>query len=578
MSERGDRAMEDADLILAAATASLQAGASDDALKLLAAARRRFPDHGALAGRYADALQASGRLAEAIVAYDEALALDGALTDAWYGLGAAQLELKAYGAAARALSGALERAPLHGPARYGLAKACFELGLTDAALAHFRMARNDADPRLCALAQESIACIIPGASGADHAAVLSERQRWLEGQGGEALAPRPQFAEGRRLRVGYLSAFFGHANWMKPVFGAINHHDRNRFEVHLISDGDTPSELSGYRDWPDDRIHDVRALDNDRLAAILRDVGLDVLVDLNGYSFQRRMPLLLRRPAPVILGWFNHFATTGTASVDALLGDAAVIDLNEEAGYAERRIALPGSYLAFAVDYPVPDVTPPPSSGGGGVTFGCLGSHYKLDEALLSSWGRILSGAPKASLFLKNATLEDPSTCEHIRARLARLGVAPRRVELAGRSDHYAFLAAYAKVDIALDTFPYNGGTTTTEALWQGVPVLAFDGDRWAGRTSKSILLAAGLDDWLMTDEAAYVSRAIVLANDPATPGRLAALRSGLRARLKTSAACDVARLSASLEAVYEAEVVRSLGGAVRPTQAPPAPNAPSSG
>jgi protein O-GlcNAc transferase len=551
--------MNEAESIFDVATDRLQAGENAEALDLLDAARRKFPSHGGLAGRYADALQANGRLSDAIPAYGEALALDPGLIDAWYGLGAAQLELKAYGAAAQALTGALERAPLHGPARYGLAKACFELGLTNAALAHFRMARNDADPRLSALAQESIACIIPGAAGADHAAVLGERERWLEGEGGgEAPRPRSPSAEGRRLRVGYLSAFFGHANWMKPVFGAINHHDRTRFEVHLISDGKAPSELSGYRDWPDDRVHDVRALDNDRLAAILRDVGLDVLVDLNGYSFQRRMPLLLRRPAPVILGWFNHFATTGTASVDALLGDAAVIDVSEAAGYAERRIALPGSYLAFAVDYPVPDVAPPPSSVSGGLTFGCLGSHYKLDDAVLSSWARILIGAPRAKLFLKNATLDDWSTREHLLARLERLGIEPGRVELSGRSEHYAFLEAYAKVDIALDTFPYNGGTTTTEALWQGVPVLAFDGDRWAGRTSKSILLAAGLDDWMMRDEAAYVRRAIDLANDPATPGALAALRSGFRARLKSSAACDVVSLSAGLEAVYEAEVDRA--------------------
>jgi protein O-GlcNAc transferase len=177
---------------------------------------------------------------------------------------------------------------------------------------------------------------------------------------------------------------------------------------------------------------------------------------------------------------------------------------------------------------------------------------------VLSSWARILIGAPRAKLFLKNATLDDWSTREHLLARLERLGIEPGRVELSGRSEHYAFLEAYAKVDIALDTFPYNGGTTTTEALWQGVPVLAFDGDRWAGRTSKSILLAAGLDDWMMRDEAAYVRRAIDLANDPATPGALAALRSGFRARLKSSAACDVVSLSAGLEAVYEAEVDRA--------------------
>jgi predicted O-linked N-acetylglucosamine transferase (SPINDLY family) len=551
--------MKTAQAILEEATARLLAGATDEAVKLLRAARRKHPRHGALAGRYADALHASGDLPAALAAYDTALALDPDLAQAWYGLGSAQLELKAFGAAARALAKAVDLSPRHGPSRYGLGKACFELGLADAALGHFRQARQSDDPELAALAAESIACIIPGAASANGAAVLRERRAWMDlaGSLGEPPAARPP--AGRRLKIGYLSAHFGEANWMKPVFGVINHHDRAKVEVHMISDGKPPSGASGYRDWPDDRVYGVRGVGDDRLARVLRDIGLDVLVDLSGYSYARRMPMLARRPAPVILGWFNHFATSGTAAVDALLGDAAVIDPREDDGYVERRIALPGSYLAFSVDYPVPDVAPAPSSvTGPGVTFGCLGSQYKLDEAVLRAWARILAGAPATRLFLKNAALEDASTRDHLRARLERLGVAAERVEFAGRSPHYDFLAAYARVDIALDTFPYNGGTTTTEALWQGVPVLAFDGDRWAGRTSKSILLAAGMGDWLMADEAAYVRRAIDLANDPATPGRLATLRSGMRAALRASPACDVAGLSRALEAVYDAEVARA--------------------
>ena len=122
---------------------------------------------------------------------------------------------------------------------------------------------------------------------------------------------------------------------------------------------------------------------------------------------------------------------------------------------------------------------------------------------------------------------------------------------LEGGEEHYHFLQGYDRIDIALDTFPYNGGTTTTEALWQGVPVLTYAGDRWVARTSASLLRAAGLDAWLARDEDDLLAKASALARDPATPDRLATLRAGLRARLADSAACDTAGLCRALEQIY---------------------------
>jgi predicted O-linked N-acetylglucosamine transferase (SPINDLY family) len=260
----------------------------------------------------------------------------------------------------------------------------------------------------------------------------------------------------------------------------------------------------------------------------------------------------MQKPAPVIVGWFNMFATTGISAVDWLIGDAAVIPESEENFYTERIHRLAGTYLAFNVLYPVPDVSPPPCLvAGGTITFGCLGSHYKLTDATLSAWASILHAAPHARLFIKNSTLEDPSVRTELLGRLGGRGIDPARVMLDGASQHLDFLSAYRHVDIALDTFPYNGGTTTTEAIWQGVPVLTFDGDRWASRTSKSLLLAAGLQDWVMADAAGYARRATDLANDPATPGMLASLRASLRDRVRASAAYDAAGLCEGLEAFY---------------------------
>ena len=368
----------------------------------------------------------------------------------------------------------------------------------------------------------------------------------------KADAATPQSVSGRKLRVGYLSAFFGAANWMKPVFALINRHDRDTFEIYMLSDGDLPSAANGYRDHDLDTICDLRGVPNEQAAEIIAEIGIDVLVDLNGYSFQNRLSLLMLRPAPHIVGWFNMFATTGIGAFDWLIGDDNVITAAEEPFYTERIHRLPGTYLAFEVLYDVPAVAPPPcSANGGGITFGCLGSHYKLTDAVVSAWALILRATPGSKLFVKNAGLDDGSIRQDLMARLLERGVSPERVTLEGRSAHFAFLDAYRHIDIALDTFPYNGGTTTTEALWQGVPVLTFDGDRWASRTSKSLLLAAGLGEWVLPELDAYVDRAITLGNDATTPAMLNTLRHDMRARLSASAACDADGLCAAMEDFY---------------------------
>src|SRR5262249_35054344 len=135
--------------------------------------------------------------------------------------------------------------------------------------------------------------------------------------------------------------------------------------------------------------------------------------------------------------------------------------------------------------------------------------------------------------------------------RFERRGVPSSQIDLEGGADHHEFLAAYGKIDIALDTFPYSGGTTTMEALWQGVPVLTYDGDRWASRTSRSLLLAAGLHEWCMPNRARYVARAVALAHAPETPHALAELRKSMRQRLRGSPVCDGRALARELEGLY---------------------------
>jgi predicted O-linked N-acetylglucosamine transferase (SPINDLY family) len=393
---------------------------------------------------------------------------------------------------------------------------------------------------------------MPGSPPASHNEVLAARMLWAQCAFGRIvpLPLRPPPA-GRPIRVAYLSAFFGERNWMKPVFSMIHCHDRQRFEIHLVSDGDDPSPAAGYQARTGDRIWQVRGMPNDHLANHLAAAGIDVIVDLNGYSLRHRLGLFPYRAARRQFGWFNTFATTGVPGFDALIGDDAAVPAAEEAFYSEPILRVPGSYLAFRVPYPTPPVAPPPCLASGRLTFGCLGSSYKLTPETLAAWAAILRAAPGARLLVKNPLLDEPSNRAALLDRLTALGIEAGRVTLSGRAEHFDFLRAYHGVDIALDTFPYNGGTTTSEALWQGVPVLTCNGDRWAGRTSRSLLLAAGLDDWVAADMDGFVATGIRLATDPATPEMLGRLRAGLRPLLAASAACDSPGLCASLEAIY---------------------------
>ena len=542
------------EIVQTEARALLTGGNVPAALELLQAARLRHPANSGIALLLADALHASGQLREAVSAYASGLRLDQGSADGWFSKGCAHLALKSYGAAASSLSRATALAPQSGAAWYSLAKAQFELGRVEESVPNFELAAR-LDTTVARMSWASVACIIPGSMDADHAAVLQARRRWAEAEARDLPKPHPHTvaaARGRKLRVGYLSAFFGARNWMKPVFALINRHDRALFEIHMFSDGEPPSIDSGYRDHDGDYVHDLRGVGNDRAAEIISSIGLDVLVDLNGYSLQSRLPRLMQRPAPYIVGWFNMFATTGISAFDWLIGDDAAVGKSEEQYYCERIHRVPGSYLAFEILYPVPEVTPPPCvAADGAITFGCFGSQYKLTDSTLAAWASIMLAAPRARLLVKNASLEDTSVRDDLLGRLRVQGVDAGRIILQGRSEHYEFLEAYRQVDIALDTFPYNGGTTTTEALWQGVPVLTFDGDRWASRTSKSLLLAAGLQDWVTPDVGSYVGRAVSLVLDRKTPATLTSLRTGMRDLLRRSQVCDVASLCAAMEKFY---------------------------
>lgn len=533
----------------------LEAGNADEALRHLQPAARASPDDPAILEKLAIACRLDNQLLSSLRAYDRLIELGTATAATWCEVGEVLASLGEYAQALAAFEKSLQQNPSGSPAtHHHLAQVCYRLGDIDGAILHLEYAAA----RSTAIAPWiNLATAIPGSPGAELGRIFEIRTRAAD-KLRQHLGLPENTAAGRKRRgchglprIGYLSAFFHAANYMKPVWGLINHHDRSSLQIHLFSDSSIDEPWEGYRRDPQDRLHDTSMLSNDDLAALIEDARIDLLVDLNAYSWPDRLALFLSRPAPVTVAWFNMYATSGFPGFDYLIGDDEVFRPGEERFYLESVHCLPVSYLTFQVDHPTPPVAPPPCLENRYLTFGSLVSQYKITPRVLDVWATILKRADGTRLLLANAALKSIHNRQYLADRFAERGVDADRLILCGPADHLTYLRYYDLIDVALDAFPYNGGTTTMEAIWQGVPVLTCDGDRWAARTSQSLLRRTHLRTFVADGIEGMIELAVRLAQSPHTPARLAFLRRHMRSALEASSACDTAALARAMEEFY---------------------------
>jgi protein O-GlcNAc transferase len=354
----------------------------------------------------------------------------------------------------------------------------------------------------------------------------------------------------RRLRIGYVSADFRTHSVGYFLSTIFREHDDAAVETYCYSGvGDEDDQTSFYKSRAA-RWRSTIGLSDDDLAAAVRQDGIDILVDLSGLTNGNRLAVFARRPAPIQVTWLGYPDTTGLATMDYRLTDA-IVDPPGAADSlsSERLIRLPDGFHCYTAPESAPDVTPLPAAERGYVTFGSFNNLVKVNASVLDLWATILKRVPESRLFLKHRWLNLPDMRARVRDLFERRGVAPARIELMGKLASSAeHLAAYGGVDIALDTFPYNGATTTCESLWMGVPVVTFAGDRHAARVGASMLSRVGLKNLVAESPQAYVEMAVNLAADrPA----LARLRADLRGRVAASPLCDGARFTRQLETAY---------------------------
>ncbi|MBV8169215.1 MAG: hypothetical protein JO021_20650, partial [Alphaproteobacteria bacterium] len=353
----------------------------------------------------------------------------------------------------------------------------------------------------------------------------------------------------RPLRIGYVSAdFCAHpvGYFVLPVLAA---HDPQRVVVHgysgrLVED-DVTARLRGHVPvW-----RSTVGVDDGALAAQIRADGIDILVDLAGHTAGNRLSAFARKPAPIQVTWLGYPATTGLSAIDHRLSDGFADPPDADAHGTETLVRLPEGFHCYVPAEDAPDVVPPPARAQGHITFGSFNNLSKVNPRVIAAWGRVLAAVPNSRMLVKARPLADPDTRARTQALFAQAGVAPERVDLVATASSWRdHMAQYGQVDVALDTFPYNGTTTTCDALWMGVPVIALRGDRHAGRVGVSLLNHVGLPELIAETLDDYVVKAAALAGDL---DRLAALRAGLRQRLVAAPIGDPARFTRSLEDTY---------------------------
>jgi predicted O-linked N-acetylglucosamine transferase (SPINDLY family) len=380
----------------------------------------------------------------------------------------------------------------------------------------------------------------------DAQAILQEHLAWAdrfaEPLTGQKIPYRNNRSPERRLKLGYVSPDFRDhpvGRFLLPLFA---HHDHGQFEIWCYSsprafDGVTQTLRGGADQWIE-----VGGLSDEQLAQRIREDQIDVLVDLSLHTAGNRLLAFARKPAPVQLTWLAYPGTSGLSPMDYRLSDPYLDPPGSDANYVEKTVRLPACFWCYQAPPGAPPVNPLPALREGRVTFGCFNNFFKASEPAIELWASVLANVPGSRMLIHS---QPGSHLDCVRAIFARAGVRPERLEFFGFFPTDQYRRQHHSIDIALDTTPYSGGTTTCDSLWMGVPVVTLAGRTAVGRAGVSILTNARLSDLVAQTPQQYVQIATTLAMDLS---RLANLRSNLRSQLLHTPLMDAACFAADMQ------------------------------
>ena len=353
-----------------------------------------------------------------------------------------------------------------------------------------------------------------------------------------------------RLRVGFVS-------------GDLRNHPIGYFLENILSSIDASKiELIAYSTTPkidalSDRIKPFFSMwkpiygQNDKTVAnLINTDGVQVLIDLSGHTANNRLPMFACKPSPVQVSWLGYFATTGLNEMDYLLGDPHVTPSQHDDHFTETIWRLPETRWCFTPPELDAPITVPPALERGYITFGCFNNLTKINNEVVKLWAKVLDAVPDSRLFLKAKQFNNKLGRESIIRQFIAQGIDSKRISLEESENRQKYFAAYNQIDISLDPFPFNGGTTSVESLWMGVPLITLAGNSLISRQGVGVLTIAGLPDWIADDKESYLAKAISFASEL---DKLAGLRASLRSQILASPLFDAARFARNFEnALFE--------------------------
>ncbi len=524
-------------------------GEVDRAERLIRSAIARRPEfHDALV-MLAFVLDSRNRYAEAATSLEAALRLQPEAVGPLYNYGEVLWKLSRYDEAEVVLRHVLEIEPRFVPAWHLLGNMLRGTAHLKDALEAFAAARRLEPARFDLESMELLTLALSDTLSAEE---LFARHRAfgerLEAAVPARTAPFAQTREPeRRLRIGYVSCDFNRhpvAWFMLPL---LERHERSLYESYCYSTGDKADEVTAQVRDVAGAWRECRALDDAALADAIRHDAIDILVDLTGHAGALRLGVFALQPAPVQLSWLGYLHSTGLTRIGYRLTDArADPPGTSDRLHTEKLVRLPHSLWCFRPPHTADHSPEPPCRKNGFVTFGSFNHAPKLSATVRRLWAALLLRLPRSRLLLVG--VPDGRAREDLLRDFGAAGIGAERLTILPRVSVGEYLQQINAVDIALDTTPYGGGTTTFDALWMGVPVLTLAGERSASRSAASILGALGLEGWIATSAEEYLRLALAHAADPE---RIAALRASLRERLQASPLMDEARFARDVESAY---------------------------
>ena len=501
-------------------------GKLDEAIACYRRALDLRPDFAEAHYNLGNAIRDQGNLDEAIACYRRALELKPDYAEAHSNLGNALKDQGNLDEAIACYRRALELKPDYAEAHNNLGNAFKDQGNLDQAIACYRRALElKAD---YAVAHSNLLYTLQYCTGVTPEA-LAEAHAAYERQHAAPLSgavPRHEKIHDSRgqPRLGFVSPDLGRHPVGYFLVRVLENLSQEQHETICYSDRIVKDSLTYRLQAAATQWRDVFGMSDERLAEQIRADRIDILFDLAGHTAHNRLLVFARKPAPIQVSWIGYVGTTGLHAMDYILADRHEIPPEAEPYYCERVLRLPDGYVCYDPPDYAPPVSPLPALQKQYVTFASFNNPAKIGPGVVAVWARILRSLPQARLVLKYKGMGDPTVAGRLAKMFAQHGIDPCRVAFLGRSPHADLLEHYRRVDIGLDPFPYNGGLTTCEALWMGVPVITCPGETFAGRHSLTHLSNVGLTQTIAHNLDEYVNLAVSLADDH-IPG-LAAMRA----------------------------------------------------